>query len=689
MRLLRLAAPLVVWLAGAELAAREPPPPAVRPAFDRQREVVSVEGAPVSLRGPGGLVAPPDAALFDGVVRARFEGAEVQASLLLRAELDPRGRRVRRAVGVRLAGRRAWPVVIEGGRARRAGRAVLVTRDPARRTTEVVLTLLGPRLVADVFDTDSGALLASLSADGLPFYPGRVAVRAEGRGGARLALLSGRQACQRIPEPRGEGPPLVVELTPDEARRGAGLALEVERLPPAAPGGPERIALRTDAIGLEHLHCARLLPLRVSNDLPWKYLDLDFLAARGRPLARADGRFDLGASLKSPEMVAEALEGWHRAHPGRTRLEPLGKTWQGRPLLALAIGEGLEADDPRPALLLLGAPHGDEPMAVELVLDAARQLLEESAGDPELERVLQELVVWCVPLLNPDGLSAFLEETMRAGRKNGRDLDGDGRRRPGEGVDLNRNFPFHWDPRASPGHRRVTPPRSRYYPGPEPASEPETRALMQLAERERFLASITYHTGTVALLAPYTVPGVQNPEPNEAWQVAEELAAGLGRHPDGRAFRVRRCLYPVQGVDQDWLRQAHGTLALLVEAGGWPPPLARQAREAEVAALRPLWLALARRYLEGPSFGGRVLGPDGRPVAAEVRVVEQALRAGERWSARPRDGRFDRYLAAPGRITLRIEAPGLAPLERVLEVGARREALGELVLTARPAAGAR
>ncbi|HOX46424.1 MAG TPA: M14 family zinc carboxypeptidase [Myxococcota bacterium] len=672
-------------LVAGPAAGRELPPPAVRPAFDRTAEAVSLEGPARHLRGTGALLAPPDAALIDGLVRARFEGAEVQASLLARARLRAGDRRVEQAVGVRLAGRYAWPVVIERGRARRVGLKVLVLREPARKATEVVLTLAGPWLVADLFDADSGALLASVVARGVPAGPGRVAVRAEAPAGARLLLLSGRQACLRMPDPLGDGPPLVVELEPREARAAAGLALELERLP-AEPGrAPERVVLRTDASGLERLTCAGLRPLRVTNDLPWKYLDLDYFHARGRPLPRTAGGLDLGASLKSPDMVREALESWHREHPARTRLEVLGRTWQGRPLLALAIGADLQPDDPRPALLLLGAHHGDEPMAAEAVLDAAQQLLERSDDDPELRRILQEMVVWCLPLVNPDGLQAFMESSVRTGRKNGRDLDLDGRRGPGEGVDLNRNYPFRWDARASPGHRRVTPPRSRYYPGPGPASEPETQAVMRLAERERFLAAISFHTGTVALLAPYTIPEAANPEPNEAWQVAEEVLAGLGRHPTtGQVFRVRRNLYPVHGVDQDWLRHTHGTLALLVEAGGWPPPLAPAERTAELAVLRPLWLDLARRYLEGPSLTGRVLDPDGRPLAAEVRLTGQALRSGERWTTRPRDGRFDRYLPAPGRHTLRVEAAGFTAVERTLEVGSARAVAGEIVLRRAP-----
>ena len=66
-----------------------------------------------------------------------------------------------------------------------------------------------------------------------------------------------------------------------------------------------------------------------------------------------------------------------------------------------------------------------------------------------------------------------------------------------------------------------------------------------------FAASLSFHTGNVTVLAPYTIDNVSSPTPNEAWLVAEELVAGLPRHPQGKDITVRRNIYPVDGTDQD------------------------------------------------------------------------------------------------------------------------------------------
>jgi hypothetical protein len=59
---------------------------------------------------------------------------------------------------------------------------------------------------------------------------------------------------------------------------------------------------------------------------------------------------------------------------------------------------------------------------------------------------------------------------------------------PGDGIDLNRTYDFNW---AHGGSGEVT---SERYRGEMPFSEPETRALAGLAQRERFLLSLTYHS---------------------------------------------------------------------------------------------------------------------------------------------------------------------------------------------------
>lgn len=342
-------------------------------------------------------------------------------------------------------------------------------------------------------------------------------------------------------------------------------------------------------------------------------------------------------------------------------------THEGRSVWGLLIGAALQVPDPRPVVLLDSAHHGGELLSVDIVLDAIAVLLDgsEPSLTPRVQRWLSDLVILCVPEVNPDGIHAVLSDSARSDRKNARDNNDNGRVDGSDGVDLNRNYPYRWGSLGEKGSSKD--PKSVYYRGPAAGSEPETQAMMAVAIDQRPVASISYHTGTVALLAPYTIAGATNPEPNEAWIVGEAIAARLPHHPQDRDFVLKKNLYPVDGTDQDWLRHELGTLALIVESARSSPKTTEE-RLAIVRVVRNSWMELCDRFLDGPSVSGWVRNSAGEPVNAIVTIVEQTLNEGEIWTTRPRDGRFDRFLPEAGRYTVRARIAGGDSAEQMIDV---------------------
>lgn len=116
-------------------------------------------------------------------------------------------------------------------------------------------------------------------------------------------------------------------------------------------------------------------------------------------------------------------------------------------------------------LVVLAAIHGDESETTVAVSEALRCL-------PNGE--LQAAVILCG---NPDGM-------LRGTRGNAR------------GVDLNRNFPTsNWSP--DPVHYKSRANDARdiaLSPGPQPASEPETIALIALIDRLQPRAVVSLHS---------------------------------------------------------------------------------------------------------------------------------------------------------------------------------------------------
>lgn len=147
----------------------------------------------------------------------------------------------------------------------------------------------------------------------------------------------------------------------------------------------------------------------------------------------------------SPDAVAAALA----ALAGPAEVVELGLSGEGRPILALRIGEGSRA------LRVIGGLHGDETSSVRVSLAVAEALVARGAP-PDTE-------VWVVPAANPDGLAAGTRENAAA-------------------VDLNRNFAWRWD---ADGRA----------PGDAPFSEPETRALGAMARARDFSGGLWLHSG--------------------------------------------------------------------------------------------------------------------------------------------------------------------------------------------------
>jgi protein MpaA len=126
----------------------------------------------------------------------------------------------------------------------------------------------------------------------------------------------------------------------------------------------------------------------------------------------------------------------------------LGYSVQGRPLRATLVGDPAAATK----VLVVGCIHGNECAG-----EAITRRLRNMSPPPRV-------ALWIVDRFNPDGTAANTRQNAH-------------------GVDLNRNFPWHWRPL----------PRGTYYSGPRPLSEPESRAIRRFVVRQRPALTIWYH----------------------------------------------------------------------------------------------------------------------------------------------------------------------------------------------------
>lgn len=147
--------------------------------------------------------------------------------------------------------------------------------------------------------------------------------------------------------------------------------------------------------------------------------------------------YSWGDEISDPAQIERYAQELARAVPDRVRLVPYATSFEGRQLFLLVVGqrdyladlESLAAQlrqrsDPRlPAtrtgasplpvvVWVVGSVHGDEASGGEAALALAYYLA--AARSPEVERILQEVVVVLDPMQNPDGRARFVTSTRQA-----------------------------------------------------------------------------------------------------------------------------------------------------------------------------------------------------------------------------------------------------------------------------------
>ncbi|MET8771984.1 M14 family zinc carboxypeptidase [Streptomyces sp. NPDC004658] len=189
-----------------------------------------------------------------------------------------------------------------------------------------------------------------------------------------------------------------------------------------------------------------------------------------------------------------------QAHPGLTKVESIGRTLNGQDILALKLTRNAKKskDGSRPAVLYMSNQHAREWITPEMTRRLMHYYLDRYTTDRRVKEIVDSTELWFVLSANPDGYDyTFKDSGTRLWRKNLRDVNGDGVIGTGDGVDLNRNFPYKWgydDEGSSPN------PTSQTYRGASPGSEPETKALDAFEKRVGFRYGINYHSAAELLL---------------------------------------------------------------------------------------------------------------------------------------------------------------------------------------------
>ncbi|MEU8343155.1 M14 family zinc carboxypeptidase [Spirillospora sp. NPDC048832] len=352
------------------------------------------------------------------------------------------------------------------------------------------------------------------------------------------------------PGPAASGPAVGVytaELTPDQVKVLTGAALDREDVRFSKSAQKDRVHVEVVMSGTEAAALnARGLDLTAAKD------------ARARTKAAAQKVF---RPYSGPGNIREELLKVAADHPSIAKAVDIGTSIKGQPITAVRVaGKERRGHGKRPVVVYQAAQHAREWITPEMV----RRLLHHYVGgygtDAALTKVIDTTELWFVPVVNVDGYDLTFQDGFRLWRKNVRDNNGDGQITGADGIDLNRNFPFKW---GYDNEGSSPLPASQTFRGKAPASEPETRAQLDLYKRVRPKYLINYHSAAELLLHGVGWQALTR-SPDDA--IHDALLGDID-HPavPGYTPELGAQLYTTNGETDGQVDGAYGSLAITPE----------------------------------------------------------------------------------------------------------------------------
>ncbi|MGW7361864.1 M14 family metallopeptidase [Streptomyces sp. NPDC054841] len=296
-------------------------------------------------------------------------------------------------------------------------------------------------------------------------------------------------------------------------------------------------------------------------------------AAKAFDFPSADARYHNYA-----EMNAE-IDQRIAAHPNIMSKRVIGKSYQGRDIVAIKVSDNVATDENEPEVLFTHHQHAREHLTVEMALYLLRELGDDYGTDSRVTNAVNGREIWIVPDLNPDGGEYDIATgSYRSWRKNRQPNSGSS----SVGTDMNRNWNFKWG--CCGGSSGST--SSETYRGRAAESAPEVKVVADFVRsrvvggKQQIKAGIDFHTYSELVLWPYgyttsnTAPGLTQDDRDAFATVGQKMAAS-----NGYTAEQSSDLYITDGSIDDWLWGNQKIFAYTFEmyptgfgGGGFYPP---------------------------------------------------------------------------------------------------------------------
>ena len=391
------------------------------------------------------------------------------------------------------------------------------------------------------------------------------------------------------------------------------------------------------------------------------------------------------------------------------RVDTIGYSGQEQlPIFAVKISDNVETKEDEPRVLFIGQLHAEEILGVEAVLKLITEILDPHPAEVQHMAILkQNLETWIIPTLNPEGLNVVHDGLDVSFRKNKNDFSPEG---PwpnnyfdydpaiGEdidGVDLNRNFDFNWvfgdtfmepDPSNYAAHYD-------YYRGVTPWSEPEIRAVRDLALENDFVFSIAWHSSRSGNLSERVYNSwrwdgdKKAPDNNAVKGIGDQIAGLIFKENSTDTYQS---LYGTSrnGKAHDWFYHATGCFQYLIECGTSNLQPDSALVEDTIDRLMPAMLFLMDRTIGYNADASQITGivtdgSTGMPLEDAIITIDELFGSVQNPRKSDEFGRY-RRIVEPGTYSVRYEKSGYFPLNFTVTANASSPTTQNVTLVPMP-----
>jgi len=172
----------------------------------------------------------------------------------------------------------------------------------------------------------------------------------------------------------------------------------------------------------------------------------------------------------------QMLKNYQTNYPSLCKLDSICNLASGRKIYTVKISDNVATPENEPEYMFCSTMHGDETVGFILMLRLIDYLLVNYASLPRVQNIVNNIELYILPNINPDGTYYGGNHTVANARRGNIN-----------GVDINRDFP---DPRIGANN---------------PPYEPETQAMIDFAAAHHIIMGGSIHGGSEVMNYPWDI----------------------------------------------------------------------------------------------------------------------------------------------------------------------------------------